>query len=307
MRFQGLDLNLLVVLDLLVEHRSVTQAAHALHISQSAMSNALTRLRLFFKDDLLVSNGRGMVLTPKAEELAPAVREALMHIQSMIISPNCFDAATSRREFTIIASDYVLAVLLDPLMSAAARSAPHVRFHVFPYSITTMEQFARGNVDLAVLTNVVLSPDHPSRLLFQDEFKVICSHDNPFISERLSHEQFATLGHVATSLDTERPGSLVDILLRDAGMTRKIDIRVPTFSALAGAIAGTDRIAIVHGRLAAHFEAMFPVRVVALPFELPPVREYAQWHRRRNRDGGLEWLLRQVEYHGQDLAKASSP
>jgi LysR family transcriptional regulator, nod-box dependent transcriptional activator len=51
MRFNKLDLNLLVALDALLTERNITRAAERLHLSQSAMSNALSRLREYFEDE----------------------------------------------------------------------------------------------------------------------------------------------------------------------------------------------------------------------------------------------------------------
>ncbi|MGD4540209.1 LysR family transcriptional regulator, partial [Xanthomonas citri pv. citri] len=107
MRFERLDLNLLVALDVLIAERSVSAAAKRLHLSQPAVSGALNRLREFFRDDLLVQVGRQMVLTPKADELADPVRDALLLIRTRITQPAGFDPATAEREFTIVASDYM--------------------------------------------------------------------------------------------------------------------------------------------------------------------------------------------------------
>jgi DNA-binding transcriptional LysR family regulator len=63
MRFQRLDLNLLVALDVLLTEQSVSLAADKLCLSQSATSSALGRLREYFDDELLVLKGRKMVLT----------------------------------------------------------------------------------------------------------------------------------------------------------------------------------------------------------------------------------------------------
>ena len=67
MRFNKLDLNLLVALDALLKERSISRAAERLHLSQSATSNALARLREYFDDQLLVQVGRKMEPTPRAD------------------------------------------------------------------------------------------------------------------------------------------------------------------------------------------------------------------------------------------------
>ncbi len=54
MRFERLDLNLLVALDALLTEKSVSLAADRLCLSQSATSSALARLREYFGDELLL-------------------------------------------------------------------------------------------------------------------------------------------------------------------------------------------------------------------------------------------------------------
>jgi hypothetical protein len=69
MDFKGLDLNLLIALDVLLQEKNITHTGERIHLSQSATSSALARLRSFFSDELLVQIGHKMVLTPLAEDL----------------------------------------------------------------------------------------------------------------------------------------------------------------------------------------------------------------------------------------------
>lgn len=111
MRFNHLDLNLLVALDVLLEEQNITRAAERLHMTQSATSGVLGRLRLYFEDELLAQVGRKMQPTPYARELAAPVREILLTIQSSITAKPVFDPATSKRHFRLITSDYLISVL----------------------------------------------------------------------------------------------------------------------------------------------------------------------------------------------------
>lgn len=290
MRFQGLDLNLLVVLDMIVEHRSVSLASEALNLSQSATSAALGRLREFFEDELLKPGGRGMVLTPKAEELAPVVRAALLNIKSTITNPASFDPATSKREFTISASDYVETVLLDPFLRRIAREAPNLRFHFIPVSEYSLEEFGRGTIDLIILADSLRLPDHPKVELFEDRAQLICSNSHPTIGNAITLEQFSAAGHVTASLNNRGFGSLFDQMLQNLAIERRVEVQVPAFCMMAGAVVGTDRLAIMQGRLAEHFAKSLPVKIVSLPFAMPTIREIAQWHAQREHDSGIRWL-----------------
>ena len=82
MDLRRLDLNLLVALDALLSERSVTRAGERLHLSPSATSGALARLRDYFGDDLLRQVGRKMVPTPLAESLQASVRDCILHLQA---------------------------------------------------------------------------------------------------------------------------------------------------------------------------------------------------------------------------------
>ncbi len=97
MRFNKLDLNLLVALDVLLVERNVSRSADRLHVTQSAVSNALARLRDYFDDEILVPVGRRMELTPRAELLKEAVRDILVRIESSVTAKPLFEPRTSDR------------------------------------------------------------------------------------------------------------------------------------------------------------------------------------------------------------------
>src|SRR5919201_671414 len=116
MELAGVDLNLLVAFDALMQERSVTRAASRVGLSQPGMSNALARLRKLFGDPLLVREGTTLVPTPRAESLRQPVREALSVIQDALDTRDGFDPASSQMTFTVSCSDYSLLMLIGPLV-----------------------------------------------------------------------------------------------------------------------------------------------------------------------------------------------
>ena len=66
MSLSPFDLNLLLVLDAVLTEGSVAKAANRLHVTPSAVSNALARLRQQLGDPLVTRKGRGIVPTPAA-------------------------------------------------------------------------------------------------------------------------------------------------------------------------------------------------------------------------------------------------
>jgi LysR family nod box-dependent transcriptional activator len=123
MRFNKLDLNLLVALDAMLLERNISRAAERLHVSQSAMSSSLARLRTYFDDPLLVQVGRRMELTPRAQALKEVVRDILGRVDTAIATRPQFDPAQSDREFRLLVSDYTLVTLMPHLLALVRRKS----------------------------------------------------------------------------------------------------------------------------------------------------------------------------------------
>lgn len=289
MRFDKLDLNLLVALDALISEQSVTEASRRLYLSQPAVTSALNRLRQYFGDDLLVLEGRQMRLTYKAEELAAPVRQALELIRSEITQPGQFDPKESSRKFVIIASDYIHTILLAEVIATIAREAPKVMIEIIRPSTDATERFERAEADLMLTVEPFSLAQHPSVPLFQDEH-VLISWVGSSHGDVISFEQFLAAGHVAASFGRDRRPALSELSLEKFREQRRIELVVPSFSALAQSVVGTERLATMHSKLAQHFLPFYPIRMHTLPVPIPPIQQVVHWHRLRNRDAGMQWL-----------------
>lgn len=172
MHFRGLDLNLLVALDALITERSISRTGEKIHLSQSATSGTLARLREYFKDDLLVPVGRKMVLTPLAEDLAQPVRQLLVQAEAIIHRSPAFSPEKSDRTFRLIMSDYVTTVLMSRALPEIQRQAPGITVQVLVPGAKT-DALERGEADMMIMPKQYLSENHPSEPLFEDDFVCI--------------------------------------------------------------------------------------------------------------------------------------
>ncbi|MCC7098334.1 MAG: LysR family transcriptional regulator [Rubrivivax sp.] len=293
MRFNGLDLNLLVALDTLLAEGGVTRAAVRMHLSQSAMSGALARLREHFGDELFVPVGRKVVRTPLAEALAAPVRDILMRIDAAMAQRPAFDPATSTRRFVIAASDYVIAVLLERLLAHAWREAPGVGFELLPVD-AGLEMLERGEIDLLLLPREFALAEHPSETAFADSYTCVVWDGDASIGRTLSLKRYLAAGHVATYLGPGRAPTFEAWAMKRFGIERRIEVRTYSLASCARLVVGTGRIATVHTRLAQQLAAAHPLRLLAPPVAIPEVVIAMQWHRHKALDPGLAWLRRLV-------------
>lgn len=189
MRFHRLDLNLLVVLDVLLEERSVSKAANRLNLSQSAVSGNLARLREFFDDDILAQIGRTMVPTPLAETLMQPVREILLQIQTTVETKPRFDPATATRTIRILSSDYITEVLLVQAIRKARAQAPGILFEIDGLDDHVLDRIGRGQVDFLITPDNFTHPDHPKELLFEETHVCVVWTGNDQVGETLDFDQ----------------------------------------------------------------------------------------------------------------------
>ncbi|WP_066805379.1 LysR family transcriptional regulator [Sphingomonas asaccharolytica] len=291
MRFQGLDLNLLVALDVLIEERSVSRAAERLHLSQPAMSAALRRLRDYFHDPILSAHGKKMIPTPHALRLRDALRALLTDVERMVSLSTQFDPATSQRRFRIGASDYLSIVLFTHLVSELEQVAPGVSLELVPPSDAMAAMLDQGELDLMITPAEHVSPDHPSELLFEERHVVAGWAGNPLVQRPLSEEDFLAAGHVAVEIGRLRPTSFAEKFLREQGKERRIEVLVSSFAVAPEMLVNTRRLAVMHERLARAYAERIAICFVEMPFGFPVMREMLQYNRTRSEDAGLRWLI----------------
>lgn len=301
MRFNKLDLNLLVALDALLGEGSISRAAERLHMSQSAMSNALARLRDYFDDELLVQVGRRMELTPRAEVLRDPVRDVLLRVDSSIAARPEFVPARSDREFRIFVSDFTLAVLMPHVLARAAAEAPGVRFLLLPQVEYPGRALERGEVDLMVLPGMYCVEAHPSEGLFDEGFSCLVWKGSRLAHGALTLERYLAAGHVVMQPANVSQPSFEEWLAQRHGISRRTEVRSYSFAATAALVVGTERIATVHSRLARQAALALPVVLHPPPFEMAPMTQTLQWHRYRSNDPGIRWMRELMEAAVRDM------
>jgi len=292
MRFKGLDLNLLMALDVMLEERSVSSAARRLFLSQSAASGALSRLREHFCDELLIPVGRRMVPTPFAESLIEPLRDLMLRIDATVSPGQAFDPASTRRSFRIGCSDYITEVVVSRLVPRIAEVAPGAVLDVIAPGGDQPGALDAGDIDILITPDSYLSPGHPQEPLYDERHLVAAWEGNTLLADgRMNEERFRTLGHVVVRFARIRASSVAETWLDAHLPERRIEMVAPAFMHVPRMLVGTQRIAIIHERLARMQADILPIRLFEPPFEIPPLREIIQYHRARQSDGGLRWMV----------------
>lgn len=286
------DLNLLRALDALLEERHVSRAADRFHLSQSAMSRTLTRLRETFHDELLVRTGGGYELTPRARAIQGELDELLPRLRSLVRGDD-FDPASATDTVRLHCTDYLCSVLGPRLFTQLFDQAPGLSVTIEPLSATTSDDLGRGRIDLA-LTPVRPPAPLAWAPLFEEDYVCVLSSGHPLRGDRLTLADLAEYPQV--SIIVLAPEAMIsDRRLRELGVRFRSGLRVPFFSAAVSALPGTTLIAMLPRRFARQHADVEGLRIAEAPEEFAPYRYGMSWHPRLNTDPAQTWLRSLVQ------------
>ena len=290
-RLRDVNLNLLPVLHALVHHRNVTRAGEALHMSQSAVSDALAQLRHVLGDPLLVKSGRQMVLTDLARSLIPQIDETIGHVQRLLGGPD-FDPAALEQRFVIGTADSVVMTLGPPLAAALAAQAPRASVQFVDARTETLRDAELGAVDLVIVPEHLHGQfaGHRREVLYEDEFVCILRRDHPLANKRLTPRAYWDATHVSFGPDPTTESTFEAELVRRQGMRQFERVRVSQFALLPAFVETSDAIAMLPRRIAERLCAQAEIRIAKLPFPSEPVPICMFWNELKHNDPAHRWL-----------------
>lgn len=296
-RLGRIDLNLFRVFEVIYRERNLTRAAVLLHLSQSAVSHALNRLREQLDDPLFVREGRGVAPTPLATQLAPGIHEALAGLLRSVTRGQDFDPAHDRRTFTLNMPEQMEPVVLPNIIDHLRRVAPQLQVRSSSLHWAELQrELSAGRIDLAIEIARPTDTDLRQQLLLADPLCVVAG---PTFSGPLSMARYLAAEHIAVT--SRRRGICVeDLALARQGLARQVRQRCQHYLSAALLVAQSEWLLTMPRRYAELINAGLPNRLLELPLSLPPVSLNLYWSQQMENQAGHAWLREQM------LALASS-
>ncbi|MEU3313639.1 LysR family transcriptional regulator [Streptomyces sp. NPDC048387] len=284
----GLDLNLLLALDVLLEESSVSRAAARLHLSEPAMSRTLGRIRKALGDPVLVRAGRAMVPTPHALSLQGEVRSVVERARALFLTGGTVDLRTLERTFTVLAHDSFAATFGATLFQRMAREAPGVRLRFLSESHVDVPALREGVADLEVGVIDTRSPEVRSEHLFDERMLGVVRPGHPLLDGPLTARRFAEGEHLIVSRRGRLEGP-VDTALAERGLSRRVVGSIGSYPASLFVLRETDLVGLIATRTVPQAEALGLV-TFEVPLDLPALPFGLAWHPRHDADPAHTWL-----------------
>jgi LysR family transcriptional activator of mexEF-oprN operon len=284
----GLDLNLLVSLNALLKHQSVTRAAEETHLSQSAMSYNLARLRKALNDELFTRNAGGLVMTPYARTLVEPLSSIMVDISTLVTRTGSFDPAQAQRSFNIALVDAAEVLVIPEVLTRLSRDAPGIQLILRPLDqMNVLDALNTGAIDMAIGVFTDGQVHHKRKLLHSDEYLCIYNKRLLDLATPIALDDYLAASHVVAGSSAR---DVIGEELAKSDHRRRVALATQHLLSIPFIVLQSPVIATIHAGLARHFALMLDLETSLPPLSLPSVPISLLWHNSNDDDAAHRWM-----------------
>ncbi len=285
---RNVDLNLLTVFDVVMQMQNVTRAAQVLGMSQPAVSNAVSRLKSMFNDELFVRYGRGIQPTSRAKQLFGPVRQALQLVHNELPGAG-FDPKQSERAFNLsICSplDIRLAAIIVDKFKVAS---PNINVFIHSFLDNNIaHQLKYQEIDFFLGYNQFEKSEYQHHVLFNDDLVLVAANNHPRIEGAVTQDILINERHAIMSMDNM--GSFSKLYYHNTELSHTVSYQGTDLNSVLNIVSQTDLVAIAPKWLAEHYADQLNLRSISLPWSDTTRPCYLIWHESTARDKGHQWM-----------------
>ena len=291
MNLNNIDLNLFIAFDVIYTEGNLTKAGKVLGITQPAVSNALSRLRETFDDELFVRNSGGMTPTPMAQNIVGDIRKALSLMRNSVAESDSFDPYTAKTLYKIAIGDTSEYRLLPDLLRSLGKEAPDVDIESFRADRTdTPRELASGNIDFAVDPPIHTDSSLHHAKLFKDKYVIAVRNKHPLTKlKKITLDDYLSMHHMHISSRRKGLGH-VDIALTKLGVTRRILLRAQHFLVSPFILEQSNLVLTTSNG----FAESLNLKTLKLPFKVPNLELHLYWHSSHATDPSNIWMRKLI-------------
>jgi DNA-binding transcriptional LysR family regulator len=301
-KLMRVDLNLLVILQVLLEEKSVTRAGIRLNLSQSALSKSLNRLRTSLQDPLFTRTAHGLKPTTHALQLQQKLPSLLRGLYQLTQAPS-FDPNISDRHFSISMLESAYATLLPCFIGPLLQQTKHIHLDVLSWKEGSMQALLQDKVDFGI-TGIDFYEDHRLQtsnlpkgiehtILFHDQQTCLVNQHHPALAKiesgQWDMQQYLAYDHLQVCCEGNKLWAL-DYYLEKQGEKRNIISTLPDFYGASSVCAHSDLIFTLPSSFVPHAQKLYPLKQIPLPFTFAEMAYALLWHQRNTDEPGHEWV-----------------
>lgn len=285
----GLDIRHLQMFVAVMTLGNMTEAANTLKVKQSTISHAMEKLRTVFSDPLFIRSGRGIIATPRAEELLPEIEALLEHYRRLKRPPE-FDPSGTEMTCTIAANDFLRDAVIPDFYRQIQPLVARLRLTVIPPDMPNLTLLKEDKADMIISAFRPDSTFIMSRRLFTAQD--VCYYDSDYRAAPVTIQDYAAADFICSKVVVDSGDidfsdtASKRILLRD-----RTTLKTSGFSGAAACLKHTTALSIAPIQLK---ETVFKgFAYTALPYDSTmPI--YLLWHSKNQNSRQHTWIRRQL-------------
>lgn len=269
--------------------RSITLAADTLNSTQPGVSRALKRLTEQLDTQLFVREGRGIVPTQAAIQLANDIEPALNTVLSALDNLKAFDT-NQARTFKLVVTEPML-LLLQPQLDNSDRLG-NCRVQLVQSPPTEQEMLHQLTLQQADLALDIGHLEHHSfqvKPVHHDTMMMVCAKGHPQVQGSIDQDTYYQAEHVTLTL--RRAGHhAINYLSTEVMQARKVALQCDSLFTGMALAANSQVLSLAPKATAEQFADTLGLQVLPLPFTTLPVVHNLIWHKRTSRSAAHIWL-----------------
>ncbi|MFI3014210.1 LysR family transcriptional regulator [Klebsiella aerogenes] len=286
MNTKDFDLNSLLILNAVIECKSVTIAAKKMAMSPSSVTYAINKIRKTTANPIFTRSKNGITPTTLALELNRRYIKAISLINDGLDFSGSLQDPDVFRNVTI--STHTFLEMWFALSSAASGSQEGLCFNFVAHPPTREKRVSRlrnHEVDLDIGGMLPNDASIISHKLFSSRFKVLVRKKHSTIRDEFTLKDWEQNRHIRWKLpDDETLIQEGDAYQTDALLSRKTGITTANSLSAVMTCAKSDYIMLVPGCMEDFLVSTLPVRLFELPFDTTmAITVYAHFHRSAKR------------------------
>jgi DNA-binding transcriptional LysR family regulator len=281
------------VFESIYQEQNMSRTAEVLHITPSAVSHALKRLRDYLGDPLFQRSNNRMLPTPACQRMAPQIIDNLARLRQILQHWGEFQPFSSQHHFRLGIHYALEPSILPKLAKKLAELAPNTTFASVKVDRENLTRaLGAGHIDMAFDVALPIKPPVLHKKLLDNEFCVLMRKGHPFESANTQQNYFSAI-HIGVS---NRPSGAAaeDILFQQQGLSRNISIRCQNYNAAKAMLIDTEFLLTVPymlgKELIADKSSANALSQVPLPVRLTNIETHLYWHKNTENDEALSWF-----------------
>jgi DNA-binding transcriptional LysR family regulator len=281
------------VFESIYQEQNMSRTAVLLHITPSAVSHALKRLREYLGDPLFQRSNNRMLPTPVCQRMAPQIIDNLTRLRQILQHWGEFQPLSSQHHFRLGIHYALEPSILPRLAKKLAEFAPNVTFSSVKVDRENLtRELKAGHIDLAFDVALPIKPPVLHKKLIDGEFCVLMREGHP-LENNLNQNTYFAAKHIGVS-NRSSGDAAEDILFQQQGLSRHISIRCQNYYAAKAMLIESDFLLTVPymlgKELMADSEQTDVLTEAPIPVKLTNIETHLYWHKNTQDDEALSWF-----------------